>query len=204
MKKNLSKSSLEFINHASYFLNYNKIKILVDPWFTGSAFDNGWSLLVENSPEKKKIKETTHIWFSHEHPDHFSVSDLYEIFNINPNIVILFQITKDKRLVNFCKKVGFKVIEIKNFEKIKIDDDFEIQIIKCGNLDSLSIMNFDNKSVINLNDCVPNQDLLKLENIIDKSKKKILLTQFSYAEKTGNPNEPEKRKNATKKKNGSN
>ena len=64
-------------------------------------------------------------------------------------------------------------------------------------------MNFDNKSVINLNDCVPNQDLLKLENIIDKSKKKILLTQFSYAEKTGNPNEPEKRK-MLQKKNGSN
>ena len=96
-------------------MNYNKIKILVDPWFTGSAFDNGWSLLVENSPEKK-IKETTHNWFSHEHPDHFSVSDLYEIFNINPNIVILFQITKDKRLVNFCKKL-VKVIEIKILKK---------------------------------------------------------------------------------------
>ena len=36
-------------------------------------------------------------------------------------------------------------------------------------------MNFDNKSIINLNDCVPNQDLLKLENIIDKSKKKFFL-----------------------------
>ena len=201
MINNIVKPNFEFINHASYFINYNKLKILVDPWFTGSAFDNGWSLLVNNLPDKNKILQTTHIWFSHEHPDHFSVSDLTDIYKINPNIIILFQYTKDKRLVNFCRKIGFKVNEIKSFKKVKLDPYFEIQIIKCGVLDSLSIMYFDNKAIINLNDCVPNEDLFKLKDLVQNDQRqKILLTQFSYAEKYGNPDEPEKREEAVTRK----
>jgi UDP-MurNAc hydroxylase len=197
MLNNFIKPNFEFINHASYFINYKKLKILVDPWFSGSAFDNGWSLIINNMPNKNKILETTHIWFSHEHPDHFSVNDLKDIYKINPNIIILFQYTKDKRLINFCSKIGFKVNEIKNFKKIKLEPYFEIQIIKCGTLDSMSIMYFENKAIINLNDCVPNEDLFKLKDIIQIDKRqKILLTQFSYAEKSGNPDEPEKREKA--------
>ena len=197
MLNNSIKPNFEFINHASYFINYKNLKILVDPWFSGSAFDNGWSLLINNLPDKSKILKTTHIWYSHEHPDHFSVSDLKYIYKINPSIIILFQNTKDKRVINFCNKIGFKVKELKNFEKVKLEKNFEIQIIKCGALDSMSIMYFENKALINLNDCVPNEDLFKLKDLIQiGERQKILLTQFSYAQKSGNPDEPEIREKA--------
>ena len=141
--------NIVFVNHASYILSYKNIKILVDPWFSGSAFDNGWSLLVNNYLKDDEIKNITHIWYSHEHPDHFSVSDLRHIFQINPNIEILFQETNDKRVVNFCKKIGFEYRELANFKITNLAEDFTIQVVKCGLLDSLSIMNFENKCILN-------------------------------------------------------
>ena len=193
--------NIVFVNHASYILSYKNIKILVDPWFSGSAFDNGWSLLVNNYLKDDEIKNITHIWYSHEHPDHFSVSDLRHIFQINPNIEILFQETNDKRVVNFCKKIGFEYRELANFKITNLAEDFTIQVVKCGLLDSLSIMNFENKCILNLNDCIPNEEMFKLKKLLLNNKKQIVLfTQFSYAEKAGNPNQPEKRDNAAKRK----
>ena len=64
------------------------------------------------------MKNITHIWFSHEHPDHFSVKDLKYIYNLNKDIKILFQETLDKRVINFCKNLGFTVIEVKIIKNI--------------------------------------------------------------------------------------
>ena len=45
MSKN--KTSIEFINHASVLLTYNKTSILSDPWYFNSVFNKGWRLLYE-------------------------------------------------------------------------------------------------------------------------------------------------------------
>ena len=36
---------LRFLNHASFLIESDNSIILFDPWFSGSAFNNGWSLL---------------------------------------------------------------------------------------------------------------------------------------------------------------
>ena len=56
-------------------ISNSDISLLTDPWYAGNVFNDGWSLLYEN--EIKEIIDTieniTHIWISHEHPDHFSI-----------------------------------------------------------------------------------------------------------------------------------
>jgi metal-dependent hydrolase (beta-lactamase superfamily II) len=54
-----------------------------------------------------------YIWISHEHPDHFSPKDIVN-FPKKKNIKIIFQNTKDKRVVSFLKKKGFQIIELEN------------------------------------------------------------------------------------------
>ena len=67
-----------FLNHASFIIEFNGVKILNDPFLFGSAFNNGWNLIKEVDHEKI-LKDITHIIFSHEHPDHFSVPFLKSI-----------------------------------------------------------------------------------------------------------------------------
>ena len=130
---------IKFINHASFIVKNKNFNLLIDPWFSGSSFDNGWDLISETKIDDEELRNITHIWFSHEHPDHFSVKDLKYIYNLNKDIKILFQETLDKRVINFCKNLGFTVIEVKNYQKYFFDKISYIQIIKCGFLDSLQL-----------------------------------------------------------------
>ena len=67
------KTTIEFINHASVLLKYNQTGILSDPWYFNSVFNKGWRLIYENNIEyiKETLNKVSHIYISHEHPDHF-------------------------------------------------------------------------------------------------------------------------------------
>ena len=43
----MKKPFITFLNHASFIVQINNIKILVDPYLFGSAFNDGWNLLKE-------------------------------------------------------------------------------------------------------------------------------------------------------------
>ena len=50
---------IKLINHSSVLIKNNDIKLLTDPWYKGSAFNDGWSLLYENSFDE--INEDTNL-----------------------------------------------------------------------------------------------------------------------------------------------
>ena len=177
------KPFIELINHASVLIGNSKYSILSDPWYSGSAFDDGWSLLYENKKEEiiNVLNRTTHIWISHEHPDHFSINFFKEYNKYLKDKIFLFQKTKDKRVVNFLKSENLEVLEIDNNENIKIDENFEFCIQKSDFYDSALIIKLEDKKIFNINDC----PLKNEEDILDFKKKHgecdILLSQFSYA-----------------------
>jgi len=179
--------TIEFVNHASVIISYEEISVLSDPWYNGTAFHEGWRLMHETNDNQidEILKKITHIYISHEHPDHFRPIFLsnQHVKNIilEKNIEFLFQETKDKRVYNFIKKQGFKVKELNSKEKLNLNDNIEVQIIKSGFYDSLLIFKTPDFKILNLNDC-PIKDLDELK----KFKKQhgsfdLLLTQFSYA-----------------------
>ena len=43
-----NKTTIEFVNHASVLISFDKIGILSDPWYSQNIFHNGWRLLYEN------------------------------------------------------------------------------------------------------------------------------------------------------------
>jgi UDP-MurNAc hydroxylase len=195
-------SSVRLLNHASVKISVDNINILSDPWYSGSVFHKGWKLIYEQSEEfvKEYIKDLNYIFISHEHPDHFSpnffLNSDYKSILLEKKVKILFQETKDKRVLNFLKKKGYEAIEIPNDKYFSLNSKVKIKIIKFGYIDSALIIEGSKDKILNLNDCPLNEI-----NEIKKFKKKygtfdLLLTQFSYAAWKGNKDNSNYRKEA--------
>lgn len=195
----LNDKLITFVNHASVIFSYKNIHLMTDPWLFGSAFNNGWMLLSKSKFEIEDFKNITHIWFSHEHPDHFHPLVLKNIpENLRKNITILFQDTLDHRVAKKCRELNFKkVIEMKPTEYVSLTDDFKIKCVPNGTYDSWFYAIIGKNRVLNINDCmvdsISQSKIIKnLINDVD-----ILLTQFGYASWVGDPEDKHLRKNAS-------
>jgi UDP-MurNAc hydroxylase len=103
--------SLTWINHTCFIYNDGEAQIIADPWLFGSVFNNGWSHITSYEVPATTWKRITHIWISHEHPDHFHPPSLNTIpIEAREQITVLFQRTTDKRVVRYFEKAGFKNI----------------------------------------------------------------------------------------------
>ena len=167
------------------------VSLLCDFWKDGSAFDNGWELLCPTGFEYSDFDSITHIWFSHEHPDHFSPANLRSIpEEYRKRITILFQETEDKRVINYCKKLNFcRTIELKPYVAHRLSSDVEIVCAPYGasyaDVDSWLCVKAGGKTLLNFNDCE-----FVLDDRIERIRQAcgsidVLATQYSFASKQG-------------------
>jgi len=170
---------LQFLNHASVKLITGKVRITSDPWYSGAAFNNGWDLIRTSSDLIDIGSDATHLWLSHEHPDHFSV----DFFKSTPNrrARVLFQDTADHRVASFLRSQGFSVDEIPEGEDFVVAPGETMRIGRCGFYDSWNLFRAEGRSILNVNDCELNtdHDLQRLK--VEVGAVDVLLTQFSYA-----------------------
>ena len=119
---------LEFVCHASVVLRRDPVHLICDPWLTGTAFDDGWALLSEPVFKPEDFSTVTHLWFSHEHPDHFSPRTLAMIpAELRARIAVLFHASLDRKVAQHCEKLGFgQVIELTSGQWHSLGLDFEI------------------------------------------------------------------------------
>lgn len=186
---------IRFLNHASFLVSSAAATLLVDPYLFGPAFNNGWDL-VWDGVTYEGLDRVTHIWFSHEHPDHFSPPFLQSIPAARrAAITVLYQQTPDKRVVEFCRGLGFAVAELPDGAPYRLDPCF---IVRCGRAplyDSWLEIVVDGLTILNLNDCILNSRE-KLAPIVRAVRRPdVLFSQFSYASWHGNPDEPQRRRN---------
>ena len=179
---------LHFINHAGCIFKNGEISLLCDPWLQGTCFNEGWSL-VSPSPEINWEK-INYIWFSHEHPDHFhpqSIKLIPEKFR--SKICIIYQETRDKKILQWCKKEKFKVLELKEYEWVELSKNLRVKNGKMPNGDSWLLIDDGKTRFLNFNDCE-----IKDRRFGKHLQKKIgpvdvLATQFSYASWVGDRRE---------------
>ncbi len=171
---------IRFLNHAAFVIEHRGTSLLSDPYLAGSAFDNGWRLLVEE--DHPELDAVDFIWFSHEHPDHFSVPFLRSIPEERRGaITVLYQATRDGRVRGFCERLGFRFQELVDGETTTIAPGFSIT---CGQIpfyDSWLLIDLDGYRVLNTNDCIL-ESPERLSMITDVAPRcDVLFTQFSYA-----------------------
>lgn len=175
---------------------------MCDPWIEGKAFHDGWSLLAKTVFQPADFQNVTHIWFSHEHPDHFSPPTLAKIDpKIRSRITVLFQSTADKKLRDFCRKLNFgEFIEMKESEWYRLNRETELLCGSFGGGDSWLYTKSKGFSILNTNDCVINQRAAA-QSIKDRvGAVDVLLAQFSYAQWEGNRRDREARRAAAQRK----
>src|SRR5260370_17639759 len=94
---------IEFINHSGFIVHSVESHLMIDPWIDGLVFNNGWDLIAKTVLNFDDLTRVTHIWFSHEHPDHFHPPSIGKIpESIKKNITVLYQHTQDKRVIYYC------------------------------------------------------------------------------------------------------
>tara|TARA_A100001015_G_C15020642_1_gene727814 strand:+ start:719 stop:1735 length:1017 start_codon:yes stop_codon:yes gene_type:complete len=202
-------ASFTFINHASYVVESKKSVLIVDPWVEGGAFDNGWALLDKSISNQMLVKYLTeidkskYIWLSHEHSDHFSLPFLKALKESDAEVKFIFQKTLDGRVTKFIRKMGFSVTESNDNLEV-LDSELSIVTFPYSSVDSYSLTMLNEFSVLNINDCVVD-DEAGVEQVLRSYKKytnniDLLLTQFGYANWVGNPDEVQMRKASAKEK----
>jgi hypothetical protein len=179
---------ITWVNHASFIVECHGISLIVDPWIEGRVFNESWEHISNTVLTYDQFDKITHIWFSHEHPDHFYPPNLKKIpKNIREKITVLYQKTEDGKVINFCKNLGFKVLEMIPWQPLFLTPQIKLLNASVSN-DSDSWLYFESNdgSFLNLNDCVFNkkEDLVEIKNKIGQVD--LLFTQFSYANWVGN------------------
>src|ERR1043165_8583335 len=140
---------IEWVNHASFVIASGPIRLLTDPWLYGTAFNERWELLVPSAFQTADFDAITHIWFSHEHPDHFSPPVLNKIPEATRRrITILFQETRDRRVVDFCRKLGFSIQELPDGKPVNLNSDFRVTCGKVPFYDSWLACNAEGLTVL--------------------------------------------------------
>lgn len=190
---------IEFVNHSSFIVRYNGVSVICDPWIEGSVFNNGWSLISKTKFTYEDYANIQYIWFSHEHPDHFYPPNIVKIPDeYKKNITVLFQYTKDKRVVDYCKKLNFKqVVELMPDEWYEVAPNFKVLCEHFEEGDSWIAFKTPQLTYLNTNDCGITTEkqakkiLSKIGGSVD-----ILFSQFSYAYGIGNPEDKAEREKA--------
>jgi UDP-MurNAc hydroxylase len=199
----ISEMKIRWVNHASFVVEFEDVKLICDPWLEGTAFNDGWALLSATRFSYEDFKDITHIWFSHEHPDHFAPNVLKSIpVEYRKNITVLYHETLDKKVIGFCKGLAFKeVIELYPDTYLQLGNHFSVLCEKISNdADSWLYIKTPEFNLLNLNDCYfmeekyPARIKQKIGNV------DLLFCQFSYANWCGNKDSRRERRQAAQEK----
>ncbi len=181
---------IAFVGHASILVNAGPVHLLMDPWLRGEVFNESWALHPEPVLSEQDLAGVTHIWISHEHPDHLNMPTLKGIpEDLRSRITVLFQNHYSDEIVKILASLRFKdVVELPRARFVTIAPEVEIYCRQVGHLDSSLAVRAEGKVVLNVNDCdLPVATMRSMSR--DLGAVDVLLDQFSIAGWPGNAND---------------
>jgi hypothetical protein len=150
-------SEVKLLSHASLLITVGEKKILTDPWFFGTAFNDGWELFPKPNLEQieSELADVDVVWISHEHPDHLhfpTLKWLMEIFK--KEVKIYFQENNNSKVFEAIGRLGYKnFVPMPHMRKIAIAPDLEMACYAHRHLDSAMAIFVNNKFwLLNIND----------------------------------------------------
>lgn len=195
--------NIKLYRSATLGIKSKNFSLLFDPWLTDGEYYGSWSHfppfdLKENLSE---INSYDAIYISHIHPDHCSEDTLKYISKDIPIYILEYH---SKFLKFKIERLGFKVIEISNFEELKLSESFSIKAIAADNcdpelcykfngcadlnvknqtqqIDSLTIIKCNGKNILNINDCPYDLAKFSLSKINKNYKIDLMLLGYGGA-----------------------
>jgi hypothetical protein len=192
---------LRFINHASFVCEHGGARLISDPWLYGTAFNDGWDLVCRSPIGAAELAEMNYVWYSHEHPDHFSPRVLQDVpAERRRGVTVLYRKTRDGKVLGFCRKLGFQTLELADGVPVELAGGLRVTCQHVPLFDSWLLLEAGGTRLLNLNDAVV-QTRAELRRLAERvGRLDVLFTQFSYAAWRGNRGDTELRRADARKK----
>jgi UDP-MurNAc hydroxylase len=175
--------TITWINHASFMLELGDVRLVTDPWLSGSVFNRACRHTSPTRFSYSDFANVTHIWFSHQHPDHFFPPDLRKIDpDLRKQIAVMYHRTIDKKVIRFCKGLGFHP-QVEMVERCWYPLSPSVAL-SCGiwfERDSWLAIRTPHGTILNINDCVVDSPRLARDIARAVGPVRVLMNQFSYA-----------------------
>lgn len=172
---------IKFLGQAGISVETKNSHLVCDPWFSNTGgFLARWHQFPPNEHiSEEYLHACDYLYISHEHHDHF---DRNFLKSFPKDVTVLLANFQTKEFLNEFKKMGFsKIIEINDWQKIKLSDDLEVMLVTDPGKykeDSSLLIYAENSKILNKNDCYLSKDYLKKFSSIGID---FLFTQFSGA-----------------------
>ena len=127
-----------FVGHASVICEVGDVSLWSDPWLKGEAFNESWALYPQPILRDEDFARITHVWISHEHPDHLSIPTIKALpAERKARIVALFQKHYDTEVIDWLRTQGFKEVrELPHALWIELSPRCSAACYQVGHMDS--------------------------------------------------------------------
>ncbi len=175
--------TIDYLNHASVLISVDKIKLLIDPWFSGSCFGEGWGLRFDNPKAIEMAATASHLWISHFHSDHFHLPTLKQIIDVNPGIILIGNESYNFKLNQVGQKIGFEeIISFEERKELDIGGNVHLTRYPTTGIDNMLLIRSKYGTILNYNDCnLPGWTQKRLAKKIGPID--IFMTNFNHAGK---------------------
>ena len=191
------------LNSATELIEVNSVKILSDPWLDDGIYYGSWFSYPPYDPKHNYLLEKIdYIYISHIHPDHFCEKTMDKM---DKNIPVIILNYAEKFVFKKLERIGFKnIIELDHNKRTLLKNRVYINIIAADNcnpeicglafgcffsnnnsgktyqIDSMAVIDNEDFSLLNLNDC-PYPLAKESINLIKKQYKKIDFMLVGYS-----------------------
>jgi nitrite reductase/ring-hydroxylating ferredoxin subunit len=181
-----SEIKLKYLGQAGFFIMYDQISILCDPWFSEKGtFLNQWYPCLSNSHliKNSNLLQPDFIWISHEHGDHYDPEFLCKV---DKNASVVIGDFPSNRLYKSLMKLGFKkIIKLSSFEKYDLSNELKIMmILETPNISEHSSILFQDTQGFT---CLLNSDTTLIDEDINRLNKVLKGPLTIFASQYINP-----------------
>ena len=165
--------SLKFtvLSHAGLYAEHAGVRIVMDPWLTGSCYWRSWWNFPEPPADLCAELAPDYLYLTHLHWDHFHGISLKKFFA--PWTRILVPKVPTRRMLADLQWLGFHdVVEIPHGGSVQLGPDFTLHSYQFGPaVDSTAALTAGGRTLLNCNDCksfgLPLAQILKRHPKID-------------------------------------
>ncbi len=179
----MSSIRVHYLNHAALLVELGHVRMLFDPWLEGTAFSGGWGLRYDNPNALKVGATATHLWISHWHSDHLHGPSLAKLADLNPDMVVLANVSANFSMVERMESFGFRDVRpIGERETLELDAETTCCRYPTAGIDNMLHITSGSWSILNYNDCnLPAKAIHSLRKHIGPVD--LLFTNYNHAGK---------------------
>jgi hypothetical protein len=160
--------NIEYISHSCIFIDTGDAKVVMDPWFNGSAYCNQWHLFPKPL-NMDRLKTVDCIMVSHGHEDHLHPNSL----SLLPKTArVYYPYLWKAGIEEFMNELGFtEVNEAVSYKSYRISESTKITFLTTS-MDTIMILESKGKVLVNLNDALNSHHENVVKRFIDAINKR--------------------------------